>query len=212
MTVKRTRCVGSILAVGFAALFAGAGAAAEKDPAPEELKPAWSLEGQWTGVVGDETDDVIYSLGSAGKCFELDSAGKTRREFANPKAVGSLRLANWHGNGGRALLAFGAWGEELQAFDLEGKPLWSYRGGEAINDVWTTDLHGDKSGDVIVGYNAGDGLHVLDSKGQLHWKSTAIANVWHVSAGDVWGEGDVAGRCYFRRRKGPCFWERWQEK
>ena len=37
---------------------------------------------------------------------------------------------------------------------------------------------------MIVGYNGSTGLHVLDPQGKLLWKSTDIANVWHVSEGD----------------------------
>jgi uncharacterized protein (DUF2249 family) len=32
-------------------------------------------------------------------------------------------------------------------------------------------------------------VHVIDAKGQFRWKSTAIGDVWHVSAGDVLGRG-----------------------
>jgi hypothetical protein len=38
--------------------------------------------------------------------------------------------------------------------------------------------------DVIIGYNGGTGLHVLDHRGAPLWKFTDIGNVWHVTAGD----------------------------
>jgi len=98
-------------------------------------------------------------------------------------------LGVWPGEGGGVLLTFSVWGEELRAYDLNGKQLWSYPRASGIDDVWGFDLNGDKSDEVIVGYNGGTGLHVLDSKGHLLWKSAAIGNVWHVCAGDVWGEG-----------------------
>lgn len=98
-----------------------------------------------------------------------------------------VRLANLSRGGGKALLAFTAWSGELRAYDLDGKQLWSYASG--IDDVWASDLDGDGSDEVIVGYNGGIRLHVLDSKGQLLWKTTGIGNVWHVCAGNVWGEG-----------------------
>jgi hypothetical protein len=50
-------------------------------------------------------------------------------------------------------------------------------------------LDGDQSDEVIVGYNGATGVHVIDGKGQLRWMSTAIGNVWHVTAGDVLGQG-----------------------
>ena len=160
---------------------------ANDEPATGELKPAWSLKGSWSGVVGDDKEDAVYALDANGKCAELDSAGKTRREFKLPQAGGSvLRLASWPGEEGKALLAFGVWALELRVYDFKGTPLWNYASG--IDDVWATSLDG-KSGSVIVGYNGGVGVHVLDSRGQLRWKSQAIGNVWHVCAGDVWDEG-----------------------
>jgi len=174
------------------ALISGICAAADKDPAVKELEPVWSLEGEWMGVVGDENEGVVYALSVSRKCVELDSTGKTRREFMLPNAGNSLRLANCPGDGGRALLAFTRWGDdELRAYNLKGEQLWSYDDGQGINDVWPTNLHGDKSSDVIVGFNGNDGLHVLDSKGRLRWKSTANLNPRSVCAGDVLSDGTL---------------------
>lgn len=63
--------------------------------------------------------------------------------------------------------------------------------GDHVDDVWVSDLNGDGADEVIVGYNGASGLHVLNGDGQLLWKSTDVGsgNAWHVSAGDVWGEG-----------------------
>jgi hypothetical protein len=186
MALNRAAWLGSSLAVGLAAFLVDVCPAAENDPAVQELKPAWSLKGGWTGVVGDDKEDTVYALDASGKCLELDSAGKTRREFKLPNAGGSvLRLARWPGDEGQALLAFAVWAVELRTYDLKGTPVWNYPSG--IDDVWATTLN--VSGAVIVGYNGGVGVHVLDSKGQVRWKSQAIGNVWHVCAGDVWGEG-----------------------
>lgn len=188
MALHRDWWSGCFLAVGFAAFFVDASTAQEKGSASKGVQHAWSLEGAWTGVVGEENKGAIYVLGQRGKCLELDSAGKAQREIKFPEDSGSvLRLASWPGERGSGLLTFNVWARELRAYDLDGKQLWSYPRG--IDDVWAFDLTGDKSDEVIVGYNGRTGLHVLDSKGQLLWKSTAIANVWHVCAGDVLGEG-----------------------
>jgi hypothetical protein len=88
---------------------------------------------------------------------------------------------------GEALLTFN--GRKLKAYDLSGKQLWSYPRATGIDDVWAGDLDGDGSDEVIVGYNGDTGLHVLDNRGQLFWKSTVVGNAWHVCAGDVLGEG-----------------------
>jgi len=103
----------------------------------------------------------------------------------------ALRLADLASEKGMALLTFGVWGAKLSVYELNGKQLWSYPSAAGINDIQAIDLNGDKVDEVIVGYNGGTGLHVLNSKGQLLWKSTAIGNVWHVDAGDVLGEGTL---------------------
>ena len=100
-----------------------------------------------------------------------------------------MRLADWPGDEGRVLLTFSVWSHDLKAYDLKGKSLWTYPQEQGIDDVWATRVPGSKAGGVIVGFNGGTGLHVLDNKGQILWKTTALANVWHVSAGDVSGEG-----------------------
>jgi hypothetical protein len=189
MTLHRALWLGCFLAVMLAAFLVDASVAQEKGSALKGLEQAWSLEGAWTGVVSDENKGVVYTLGLGGKCVEVDLTGKKQREINIPQDSGAVvRLANLSRDGGKALLTFTAWSGELRAYDLNGKKLWSYPSG--IDDVWVSDLDGDGSDKVIVGYNGNTGLHVLDSKGQLLWKSTAIGNVWHVCAGNVWGERD----------------------
>jgi hypothetical protein len=80
----------------------------------------------------------------------------------------------------------------VSAYDFAGKLLWSYPGAAGltgIDDAWAMDLDGDHIDEVIVGFNGGTGMHVLDRNGQLLWQSAGIGNVWHVSAGDVVGNG-----------------------
>lgn len=149
---------------------------------------AWTLDGEWTGVVGDESKGAIYAVGRDGKCIDVNFAGKNRRESKLEGGGSTVRLATFR-DGAKALLTFEKHIKELRAFDLNGKELWNYPDG--IDDVWASDLDGDGSDEVIVGYNGNTGLHVLDGKGQLLWKSTDIVNVWHVCAGDVMGEGKV---------------------
>ena len=188
MTLHRVLWFGCFLAVTLAAFLIDASVAQEKDSALKGLEQAWSMEGAWSGVVSDAKKGVIYATGIGGKCVEVDLTGKLLREINIPQDGGAVvRLANLSRDGGKALLTFTAWSGELKAYDLNGKQLWSYPSG--IDDVWASDLDGDGSDEVIVGYNGFTGLHVLDSKGQLLWKTTGIGNVWHVCAGNVWGEG-----------------------
>lgn len=143
----------------------------------------------WSGVAADERAGTIYALSLFGRCVELDSAGKVLRETRLvPGGSKLLRLARFPGQEKPALLTFTAWLGDLRAFDSDGGQLWSYPGATGIDDVWAADLDADGTDEVIVGYNGGTGVHVLDSGGRLLWKSTAIGNVWHVCAGNVWGE------------------------
>ncbi len=188
MTLHRGLWFRSFVTVTLTAFLIDASLAQDKSPALKGMEQAWSLKGAWTGVVSDEKKGLIYSVGLGGKCVEVDLAGKKQREMNLPQNSGAIvRLANLSRDGGKVLLAFTAWSGELRAYDLDGKQLWSYASG--IDDVWASDLDDDGSDEVIVGYNGGVGLHVLDSKGQLLWKTTGIGNVWHVCAGNVWGEG-----------------------
>jgi RNA polymerase sigma factor (sigma-70 family) len=161
----------------------------QADAPDKGLKQAWSLEGTWTGVVSDPGQGAIYTIGG-GKCVEVDVAGKQQREFNIPQERGSLvRLAAWRGEVRKALLTFSVWTAELTAYDLSGKQLWSYPRLDGIDDIWAHDLKGEGSDQIIVGYNGGTGLHVLDATGKLLWKSNAIGNAWNVCAGDVLGDG-----------------------
>jgi hypothetical protein len=169
-------------------------------PVARALSVAWSLEGRWMGVASDESAGVIYAVGPD-RSAEIDIAGQIRRETQRLRCqfgcrpyerrgvlVGpgvKLRLARLPHP---TLLTF-IWGAARRAHDLNGNHLWSYPGATGIDDVWINDLDGDQSDEVIVGYNGGTGVHVIDGQGQLRWSSTAIGNVGHVTAGDVLGQG-----------------------
>jgi hypothetical protein len=160
-------------------------------PVAPDLMYAWSLDGRWTGVVGDEQSGLIYAIG-IDRGAEVDVAGQIQREFSL-RGEGMLRrLGGMKLRLGRfprpTLLTFFP-SAELTAHDLSGKRLWSYPRANGINDVWTGDVDGDGSDDVVVGGpGSGGGVHVLDGHGKLRWKSTDIGNPWHVAIGNVLGQ------------------------
>jgi hypothetical protein len=154
-------------------------------PAGKQLNAMWSVPGPWTGVATDESG-TIYAVGRGGRSIAVDPAGGIQREVRLGSEPGLLRLAKLPGP---TLLTFGVWSTDLRAYDINGKPLWTYPRATGIDDVWAGDVDGDQVDEVIVGYNGPTGLHVLDGMGRVRWTSTAIGNVWHVSAGDVLGEG-----------------------
>jgi hypothetical protein len=153
----------------------------------EGLEPLWSLAGTWGAVAADNSTGLIYASSGLRTANEIDGSGKIQREV--PFGASTWRLAHFSGMPGVVFL-FG--GLQLTARDASGKTLWSYPEAGTLSgrdDVWPVDLDGDGSDEVVVGYNGGTGLHVLSSQGKLIWKSTTIGNVWHVSAGDVRGNG-----------------------
>ena len=156
----------------------------------ERLEPVWSLNGGWRGLIGGGGGSVFVS--SSSSIAEIDSAGKIVRQLALPPA-GILRLAHFTADGEPALLAFAAWSPAVRAYSLQGNLLWTYPENTdgtpptGIDDVWPVDIDGDKSDEVIVGFNGSTGLHVLNSEGKLIWRTATIGNVWHVAGGDVLG-------------------------
>lgn len=161
------------------------------------LEQAWSVSGNWGGVAAREKDGVVLAT-SRVIHFEIDTTGKTLRQMPFPASnlqgssntiLRSVMLA-----AGPAVLSFGAWSRLLTAYDDTGKVLWTYppaTGGVStgINDAAPVDLDGNGVDEIVVGFNGGTGVHVLNDKGELVWKSTAIGNVWHVAGGDVRGNG-----------------------
>ena len=135
--------------------------------APEyhaKLDPVWSLRGAWHGVATDDASGAIYALAWRGKAVEVDATGSVVRELTLPGVQGStLRLAHLGAGGQVALLAFRVWSDQVKAYDLAGKELWTYPGGrsDGIDDVWPADLDGDGTDETIVGFN-GRGVHALD--------------------------------------------------
>jgi hypothetical protein len=150
------------------------------------LEQVWSLNGPFRGVIWDAQNQAIHAVNGT-TLIELDSLAQKIRLSTPFQSAPTLRLAHFL-NLGAVLLAFGTWSSDVRAIDLNGNELWRYTGG-AIDDVWAMDLDGDQSDEVIVGFNGNVGVHVLNGDGQLLWKSTDIGNVWHVSAGDVLGQG-----------------------
>lgn len=155
----------------------------------EGLREAWSAEGRWFGVAEDDREQIIYVVSRDGRCIALDVSGEKQGEFRMPGGATTLRAADLIGEEKTQLIAYGSWGSSVGAYATDGSELWSYQGGQGVNDVCAFDLSGDGLDEVIIGYNGLTGLHVLDHAGKPLWKYTKIGNVWNVSAGDVTGDG-----------------------
>jgi hypothetical protein len=156
----------------------------------EGLAPIWSLPGLWGAVVQDTQTGVLHASSTRTRT-ELDATGKVLREVPFPRSA-TWRLARFSGVSEPVFLSTGFPG--IEARTASGNLLWTYPDASVTtsggpNGAWPLDLDGDQSDEVIIGFNGGTGLHVVNSKGQLVWKSTSIGNVWNVSGGDVYGNG-----------------------
>ena len=153
------------------------------------LSAAWSLPGRWSGVATNERTGVIHALGDD-RFAEIDVKGQIRHQSRFPwnSEAKLLRLAT---SPRVAFVTFTPWGGRrgIVGHGARGERLWNYVVPDAPDDVWVSDVDGDKIDEVIIGYNGRGGVHVLDDQGRLRWTSASITNVWKVAAGDVLGLG-----------------------
>lgn len=153
-------------------------------------KQLWSAnsKGLWSGVCYDDQEKASVAVDGQGTWIHVDLDGKVGKTGRLSQG-GSLRLANLIEGGLPEMITFGTWGQSVRAYTNESAQLWDYSVGDGIDDVWPADLDGDGQDEVIIGFNGGTGLHVLDQRGKPLWKYTQIGNVWHVTGGDVDGDG-----------------------
>lgn len=152
------------------------------------LEEVWRKPGRYTSVAAVAGGKTVVALnGQVAEYF--DAAGDQSRVVKLAGQGNTLLSARLTGNDPGELLRYGAWAMPLTALGAEGDSLWTQKSG--IDDVWAADLDRDGKDEVIVGYNGRDGVHVFDGEGQERWSSNSIGNVWHVTAGDLDGDGQL---------------------
>jgi len=144
----------------------------------------WTLKGSYSSVAVDPATRAIFALDRSGKISQISATGEQVQQIELEESGSLLRLTNLVGADEVEFLTMDAWGKGVYACDREGALLWSYPRGDGVDDVACEDLDGDGLDEVIIGYNGGTGLHVVDNRGKLLWKTTSIGNVWHVAAGN----------------------------
>ena len=88
------------------------------------------------------------------------------------------------------LTRYESWAVDATLFDKQGQERWSYPGGtlNGIDDSVGGDLDGKGNLQVVIGFNGGGGVLLVDGEGKKIWQKTD-ANVWHVETLDTSGDG-----------------------
>jgi hypothetical protein len=82
-----------------------------------------------------------------------------------------------------------SWAVPATLFDKDGRVSWRSKGSwPGIDDSVPGDVYGDKKLSVVIGFNGGGGLVLLDGQGKTLWKKDE-SNVWHVETLDTNGDG-----------------------
>jgi hypothetical protein len=75
--------------------------------------------------------------------------------------------------------------------DHDGKYLWKYSKKKRYTDYTAVgDLNGDGKLEFAIGFNGGDGIHLLDEAGNKVW-GKPDGNVWHVEMVDTDNDGHL---------------------
>lgn len=97
-------------------------------------------------------------------------------------------LIDVEGDGATEFLYRGSWLSPVILYSHSGRRVWSHTGESGVDDAAAGDLDGDGIAEVVVGFNGGGGVHLLNAKGQKLW-GVPDGNVWHVEIVDTDGDG-----------------------
>ncbi len=131
--------------------------------------------GDWNG---DGADELIV-LGTV-KVECIDAIGNTVGEWAPPLMTDSIRFGRC-GREGR-LLAKTMMG--IYVYNTDGKALWHYDGGDAVDGCCFADVEGKGCDSVLMGLNGSGGLVLFTPEGKEAWKDTGLlkGNFWNQAA------------------------------
>lgn len=143
------------------------------------------------GWPADREGAVLTIVGNRGVHF-LDNGGRLKKQVQFSKdffcPIETTRL-NASGEYG-FLTRDESWAADVTLFDKQGKELWSYASGilKGIDDSVGGDLDGKGNLRVVIGFNGGGGIALIDDKGKEIWQKKD-RNVWHVEILDINGDG-----------------------
>jgi hypothetical protein len=82
-----------------------------------------------------------------------------------------------------------SWAVNVVLFDKSGHEVWDYPGGvNGVDDSTVGEVGPDGKSTVVVGFNGGAGLILVNSQGKKIWQKPE-SNVWHVETLDIKGDG-----------------------
>ena len=82
-----------------------------------------------------------------------------------------------------------SWAVNVVLFDKSGQEVWNYPGGlSGVDDSTVGEVGPDGKSTVVVGFNGGGGLVLINSQGKKIWQKPE-SNVWHVETLDIKGDG-----------------------
>jgi hypothetical protein len=143
------------------------------------------------GWPADREGSDIAAVGSQGADF-LDSNGQLRKQVrfaitgSVPVAVARIDPTGEYGY----LTREESWAVPVTLLDKGGRVAWSSKAfwTAGVDDSVPGDVYGNGKLSVVVGFNGGGGIALLDGQGKTLWKKEE-SNVWHVETLDTNGDG-----------------------
>lgn len=140
-----------------------------------------------TGKLTLDPRVTLGVAGSQGAAF-VDAQGAVQSWVSFSSGGERVSFVDVEGDGVTEFLRRGSWSTPAALMDHQGKTLWTYGGSPGVDDAAGGDFNADGRLEFAVGFNGGGGVHLVDSQGKRLWKQSD-ANVWHVEAVDVDGDG-----------------------
>ena len=146
-----------------------------------QIRVGWPAdrEGADIAVVGTQGADFVESTGQIKKQVRFDIQQRC------PIAVARIDATGEYGY----LTRDESWAVPATLFDKEGRVVWrSDETWPGVDDSAPGDVYGDGKLSVVIGFNGGGGVALLDGQGKTLWKKDDT-NVWHVEMLDTNGDG-----------------------
>jgi hypothetical protein len=127
--------------------------------------------------IGQDKSGQLTIVGRRGAAFVAPNRSLSRSVRFDQCRTDVMLVSQSEGD--PSFLCRGSWGEPTRVLSATGSTLWSYDGnGSGVDDSAVGDF-GNGVKRFVVGFNGGEGVHLLDSNGKMIWRRED-GNVWHV--------------------------------